>query len=70
MYNTPNTTIKKPIKLKSNNNTSSITPVNKKVKPLPKGKGEILKSTTLKSKPTPIEEFKKLQKGFNFTRTG
>ena len=45
MYNTPNTTIKKPIKLKSNNNTSSITPVNKKVKPLPKSKGEILKSS-------------------------
>lgn len=31
-------------------------------KPLPKGKGEILKSTTLKSKPTPIEEFKNFKR--------
>ena len=31
MYNTTNTTTKTPIKLKSNNNTPSITPVNKKV---------------------------------------
>ncbi len=62
MYNTTNTTTKTPIKLKSNNNTSSITPVNKKVKPLPKGKGETLKTTTLKSKPTPIEEFKNFKR--------
>jgi hypothetical protein len=49
MYNTTKTTTNTGIKLKSNNNTSSITNKKNNVNQLPKGKGEILKSTPYKS---------------------